>query len=191
MGGLSTFFPIMPWEIGSQQTSHWLPAFPSHFQNFARGMRTNLPRPDQRMLSPFSERRSVLVLHWSWKSNGIADRRSGGWDPRAATGSGGHWGLTTARSFEKRERKPSNTNLLSAGTKSMSPCSPPLFCKPCGSLPLSSIHISTDLTQRKTIRNARGGNFRGSIWDRLRGFWLRIWFREQNLVWFRRCVDLL
>jgi hypothetical protein len=59
---------------------------------------------------------------------------------------GGDWGrrslgLTTARSFEKRKRKPSNTNLLSAGTKSM----PPLLASALRqALPVSPLHSHLD-----------------------------------------------
>jgi hypothetical protein len=163
MGGLSTSFPIiMPWEIGGQQTPHWLPAFPSHFQNFARGMSTNLLRPDRWTLPPFSERRPGFVLKVVCEiKRGPPTRGRGAETPGRRLGAE-LTGLTTARSFEKRKRKPSNTNLLSAGTKSM----PPLLASALRqALPVSLLHshISTDLTQMKTIRNARGGNFRGSI----------------------------
>ena len=142
MGGRSTSFPIiMPWEIGGQQTPHWLPAFPSHFQNFARGMSTNLLRPDRRVLPPFSERRPGFVLKVDCEIKRGPPTGGRGAETRGRRLGAELTGLTTARSFEKRKRKPSNTNLLSAGTKSMSPCSPPLFGKP---LPFSLLHSHLD-----------------------------------------------
>ena len=85
-----------------------------------------------------------------------ADRRSRGFRPMGGDRERRSLGLTTARSFEKRKRKPSNTNLLSAGTKSM----PPLLAS---ALRHSLAGLSPPFTSRRTSHRWKKSEMREAV----------------------------